>query len=391
MKKILTLFIVFSLALSMFACSEDKEESKDNERKEASTSESQSGAGKEESTNDESDNEENENSNTSDEDNSGIPENKDSNVTEQMKRAARFYSVDTDGSAWVYGRMDSKYYHITFDGKVLGTTSDWAPTSKTLNGYTTAVDSNDDDNIYTQAIIDKNGNVLVSEKEAEASFIMSHSLLENNYNNYNNYNYHILKTQRILAYTYEESYDSVVFKMGVLDLNGNWIVPLSDNHPLIQAGLTYDRLYSIYSADSLNTEAHWYYFNQIYYNILTNETTNTEPAYIPNEEYINDLTVEVIENPAGTLFIGVKDRGGNYVTEPFESPIQDDDPDIQFDGTYILISTPSYIQGHISSYLYDTNGTYLSCYSDYMEYAILSNGIIYSEYRYYLPSEEPVD
>ncbi|MBQ7779610.1 MAG: hypothetical protein IJ404_03860 [Clostridia bacterium] len=144
-------------------------------------------------------------------------------VSDSVIREAKYISGLTNGYAWV--RDKDKFVLSDTDGRILGKLDGYTPYAKTnSSGYTLVSGS-------TYAIVDSKGTVVASEESLNVKFVIpdrDKSALW--------YEYDVpgFEDGYILAYSMDESYNGVTYKIGILGANGQWVVPPSSDHPILK-------------------------------------------------------------------------------------------------------------------------------------------------------------
>ncbi len=182
---------------------------------------------------------------------------------------AQFIAGSDAGYAVVY--KDEAYVCCNGKGEILGEIANGEPYACTTSTGHTLVDLGDE-----FGVVDKTGTLVFSESSLGVSgFTMPQKPEKTLW-----YDYVIPSMQDgyLMVYRVEENYESVVYSIGVVNMNGEWVSPLSSSHPILKTSDNWNETKIkriVYAGCDAFTFCNYIAHLDIY-NIKTNKTSRVE-------------------------------------------------------------------------------------------------------------------
>lgn len=139
---------------------------------------------------------------------------------------AKFIAGSSDGYAVV--EHDSVYYCVNGRGEVTGHLTDCYPYAKPSPSGYVLVDTVDNG----LGVVDSTGQLMFTETSLGVSGFTKPEMIKNTL--WYDYVVPSMQDDYLMAYKVEETYNNVVYSVGVVNMKGEWIVPLSSDHPIVK-------------------------------------------------------------------------------------------------------------------------------------------------------------
>lgn len=219
MKKFVSLLLAVSVVLTFAACGKNKTASspKETQNQTVNNSDENNGSEKENDSKDPS------------AENNEAEKNNATTLPQELINEVKFIAESPEGYAVVC--HNEVYYCTDGLGNVLGSLEKGEPYAKPSPSGYVMVDLGDE-----FGVVDKTGKLLFSESTLGVNgFSMPEKQKGTIW-----YDYVIpsFEDDYLVAYTVKETYDSVTYSIGILGLDGNWVSPLSSEHPILK---TFDK------------------------------------------------------------------------------------------------------------------------------------------------------
>ena len=220
LKKGLILFLVLALLVSVTACGAGGDQSKDDTKTTTTTG----SAVQEDSSSDTSD--------AVDDDDmvedvpgqgNGTPVD---TLPQEKINEALFIAGSPDGYAVV--EYEDVYYCVNGRGEITGRLTDCYPYAKPSPAGYVLVDTVDDG----LGVVDSTGKLMFTEASLGVSGFTKPEMVKNTL--WYDYAVPSMQDGYLMAYKVEETYNNVVYSVGVVNMKGEWVVPLSAEHPIVK-------------------------------------------------------------------------------------------------------------------------------------------------------------
>lgn len=240
--------------------------------------------------------------------------------TETFTQSAEWtYLTDALGYCSGYASVGGNYRDVILDtyGEVFYATADGEEIEVYGNGYFI---STMDDVQYLKKV---DGTVVCSTQ----SLGITGFGLTANYDEYTQF----LRDGYIFAYNIIETFADSTFQIGILDTDGDWIVPLSEDHPILTSGAQYsEAIFNKHSYEYagegilfVNANISGYSYDYLLYDIETDEihrlTPNTSSANIDYMATIAAFEDGVFYGTYGKKMFKFSSDGSVTVTDAFPS------------------------------------------------------------------------
>lgn len=217
LKKSLALVLILAMLVSVTACGANGGDASD---KDVPTTTTTGSVEQEDSSSD--------NTDVPDDDNTpgGEGDAPVSTLPQEKINEAKFIAGSSDGYAVV--EYDSVYYCVNGRGEVTGHLTDCYPYAKPSPSGYVLVDTVDNG----LGVVDSTGKLMFTETSLGVSGFTKPEMIKNTL--WYDYVVPSMQDDYLMAYKVEETYNNVVYSVGVVNMKGEWVVPLSSDHPIVK-------------------------------------------------------------------------------------------------------------------------------------------------------------
>ena len=169
---------------------------------------------------------------------SSVPENKPNPSDDYNGRLSEieYISGKTNNFAWILDD-DGTFKSVKNDGTVIGEFKSGFPIAKTTSSGYTMFRKND---FGEYIVVDKTGKIVFSESSLGVTGFLLPSKHDDEILDYDPiwYDYEIpsMEDDYLMVYRISESFSGVNYEVGIVNMQGQWVDPLSSDHPVAKRG-----------------------------------------------------------------------------------------------------------------------------------------------------------